>query len=157
GLLVKAGNARCTGVRQNAGPALDDRVPVLQHGPPRVEAGDRGPSRPERVHGSEVTRGKCSVEFEIRREHGILVGHCNPRYARRDDTLMARISPADRKLAHNLGIGLPAAPIWFRPPILASILLDSALPATWPRRDISAGRHNGGVQYLAGGDRRRRH
>ena len=45
-LLVKAGDARRVGIREDPLPALDDRVALLQRGPPRMETGDRGPAGP---------------------------------------------------------------------------------------------------------------
>src|SRR5882757_6890121 len=46
GLFVEAGDARRPGVRQDTGPALDNRIPVLERRPCRVKTGDRHVLRP---------------------------------------------------------------------------------------------------------------
>ena len=45
-LLVETGDARGPGVRQDAGPTLDNRIPVLERGPSWVKTGDRRLLRP---------------------------------------------------------------------------------------------------------------
>src|SRR6202035_5461827 len=83
-VLVETRDAWRVGVGEDPGPALDDRVAVLERGPSRVKAGDRYPSSPERVHRLEITRRKRPVKLEIGRKHGILIGHRDPRSCRRN-------------------------------------------------------------------------
>src|SRR5437764_8021128 len=45
-VLIKTSDARRVGVREDPGPALDDRVAVLERGPSRVTSCHRRPSSP---------------------------------------------------------------------------------------------------------------
>src|SRR5271170_6702798 len=93
--LVITGDAGRVWVRQDRDPARYDRLPVGQYRPSRVKAGNGRAARPQRVHGGDVARSKGAVEFEVGGEHGVVVGHVDPRPGI-SQSYVGRSSPASR-------------------------------------------------------------
>src|SRR5260370_26029396 len=120
------GDAWRAGVREDPGPALDDRLAIFGRGPSRVKAGDRCPLRPERVHRLEITRRKRPVELEIGRKHGILIGHRDPRICRRTIRRWRACRQSIDTAAPRLGTAacsVPLPSVTGALPVIASIFL----------------------------------